>query len=169
MPIIAPGRSSTLSTDTPAVRSEAARQAWGLLGSLGIAFIIMGGIDIALGAYPLSFGDAEWEFGVVSAILNGFAIPTMGGFLLVGSLIARGKFAAARTMSVLAFLVVLILVGLGLLYVTVLPIALKSVQGNPVLALGMKKATVKGLVFLVAYIALFVVLGRKGMRAQSRN
>ena len=149
--------------------STMARHAWGLLGALGAAFVIMGCIDIALGVYPLGFGDPEWEFGVVSSILNGLAIPTMGVFLLVGSLIARGKLRVARLLSVLSIVAAVGLVVLGLLYLTVLPIALKAVQGNAVVALGMKKAMVKGLVFLVAYVTLFLLLGIKGVRVQHKT
>jgi hypothetical protein len=125
----------------------------------------MGLTDILLGIYPPSIGNPEWEFGVVSSILNGFAIPTMGGYLLLASLLARSKPTAARVVSILAIIVAFLLVIMGLLYLTVVPMALKSVAANPVLALGMRKAMVKGVLFLAAYVVLFLYAGMRGLRA----
>jgi hypothetical protein len=164
MPIIATAKASTASSEKTS-QSAHSRVAWTVLGVLGAAFVLMGLTDILLGIYPPSIGNPEWEFGVVSSILNGFAIPTMGGYLLLASLLARSKPTAARVVSILAIIVAFLLVIMGLLYLTVVPMALKSVAANPVLALGMKKAMVKGVLFLVAYVVLFQYAGMRGLRA----
>jgi hypothetical protein len=168
MPIIATAKASTASSEKTS-QSAHARVAWSILGVLGAAFVLMGLTDIVLGIYPPSIGNPEWEFGVVSSILNGFAIPTMGGYLLLASLVARGKLTAARVVSILAIIVAFLLAVMGLLYLTVVPMALKSVAANPVLALGMKKAMVKGVLFLLAYVVLFLYAGLRGLRGSKQS
>ena len=154
-------------TTNERTRSDAVigRDAWSLLAWLGTTFILMGAIDIGLGTYPMAFGNAEWEFGVVSSILNGFAIPTMGCYLLLASSIARGSSGLTRGVAIGMVVVALTLVVLGLLYVTVVPVALKAVNQSDVVYLGMKKAVVKALTFLLAYWLLYVVGAIKGWRA----
>jgi hypothetical protein len=156
---------------TTSSRSEFAlqREAWFLLGWLGIAFVVLGFADIALGLYPLAFGNQEWEFGTVSAILNGFALPTMGFYLLLGSLVSRGKGIGARVLALVMIVVAVLLVVLGLLYATAIPLALKSVSGNAVVALGMKKALVKAAVLLVGYLALYLFGAFRGCRSPRVN
>jgi len=154
-----------------ASRSDSAqtRSAWTLLGVLGAAFVLMGIADILLALYPPSLGNPEWRFRVISSILNGLAIPTMGGYLLLSALLARGKVSAARAMSMLALLAAFLLVILALLYLRVIPLALRSAGENYVLALGVKKAIVKGGILLVAYVALFVFGGIRGLRAAHKH
>src|SRR6476619_3330346 len=100
MPIVGAAKSQSLSSDKVASRpdsgSSATRSSWSLLGVLGGAFVVMGVADIALGIYPMAIGDPEWEFGVISSILNAFAIPTMGGYLLLSSLLASNKVVVTR-------------------------------------------------------------------------
>src|SRR5262249_28846829 len=61
-----------MSKTIPHSRSDSAPQwnAWSILGWLGIVFVVLGFGDIALGIYPTQFGNQEWEFGMVSALLN---------------------------------------------------------------------------------------------------
>jgi hypothetical protein len=162
---------ATQSAERSTVRSETSsgREAWTLIGWIGLIFVLMGVVDIALGVYPTAFGNAEWEFGVASGILNGFAIPTMGAYLLLSSAVARQKAALSRTIAVLMWVIAAVLVILGLLYVTVVPAALKSVDRSDVILLGMKKAIVKAVLFLVAYWFLYAVGGLKGWKAAKRS
>lgn len=154
-------------TDKLPARPEATtqRDAWSLVGWLGFAFMLLGFADIALGVYPTAFGNAEWEFGTVSGVLNGFAIPTMGAYLLLGSLIARQSRVAARALAVVMVVVAATLVVLALLYATGIPLALRTVQQNAVLTLGIKKAILKAAMLLVAYLALYVYGAVRGWRA----
>ena len=139
--------------------------AWSLVGWLGIVLVVLGFVDIGLGLYPLAFGNSEWEFGMITGILNGFALPTMGFYLFLGSLIAGGKRIGARVTALVMVVVAATLVALGLLYATAIPLALKSVAGNALLALGIKKALVKAGVLLVGYLALYVVGAVRGWRS----
>jgi hypothetical protein len=60
------------------------------------------------------------------------------------------------------------LLALGVVYLTVVPVALKSVASNALVALGMKKAVVKALSLGVVDVALLSVGLRKGWRVGSR-
>ena len=167
MRIIGTDRSPQAPTAGEKLRSESTltRDAWMPLGWLGVTFIGMGVVDIGLGTYPPAFGNSEWEFGVVSSILNGFAIPTMGVYLLLSSAIARGRSRLSRGVAIGMFLTAAALILMGLLYVTVVPIALNAVNQNDVIYLGMKKAVVKALIFMLAYWILYFLGGIKGWKA----
>src|SRR5690349_13726579 len=134
MPILAspPGQPAR-SKDLP--RSG---EAWSVLSWVGIAFVVMGLTDIALGWYPASFGNAEWEFGAISAALNGFALPTLGLYLALGSAVASRRVVMGRVLGVIFGVFVVAMIGLALTYVTVIPLALQSVAANELLTAGMK-------------------------------
>ena len=44
----------------------------------GIFIIIVGWVDIFVGWFPLGFGSPEWEFGAVSATVDGLPLSTLG-------------------------------------------------------------------------------------------
>jgi len=169
MPIIGTDRAvGQPNKPPPRIESAGPRDAWTLVGWLGLAFLLMGLADIALGFYPVAFGNAEWEFGIISGILNGFAIPTMGTYLLLGSAIARNKAALTRGVAVWMFAVSAILVVLGLLYRSVVPVAIRAVDRSDVVLLGMKKAIVKAAILVFAYWVLYLVGGIKGWKVSKR-
>jgi hypothetical protein len=136
-----------------------------LLGWLGIVIVVLGFADIVMGLYPTGFGNPEWEFGMASAILNGLAIPTMGAYLLLGCFVARGERVGARVTAVGMIVIAVLLLVLGLLYATGIPLALRSVSGNAVVVLGMKKAILKAGILLVGYLALYVFGALRGWRS----
>lgn len=143
------------------------RTAWELIAWLGALFVLMGAADITLGFYPPAFGNVEWEFGVISGSLNGLAIPAMGSYLLLASAIARAKHTLARLVSAGMFVVVVLLVGLGVLYLMSAPVAIGAVSQSEVVLLGIKKAILKAGLLFIAYLTLFLVGGMKGWKAGS--
>jgi hypothetical protein len=138
--------------------------AWAILSWVAFAFLIMSGTDIALAWYPASFGNPEWEFGAISATLNGFALPTLALYLILASAIARGRLVLTRVLAVVLGLLTIAIGFLGLVYATVIPEALNSVSKNELLTTGMRKAVVKALVLLLAYVILFGAAGVRGWR-----
>lgn len=158
-------------TDPGAVRrvDPHAQDAWKLLSWLGAIFAVLGVADIALGWYPAAFGNPEWEFGTISGSLNALTIPMMGLYLLVASAVARDDRRSRRVLGILMWLMAVGVVGLGLVYITVIPIAIKSVAANELVLLGMKKAIAKGLVLLIGYVVLLIVGARRAGRISVRN
>src|SRR5262245_56246877 len=75
--------------------------AWYLLGWSGLVYILVGGIDILLAWYPIEFGNAEWEFGTISATLDRLPLATVGAMFILAAGVARGIPWLVRLMSVL--------------------------------------------------------------------
>lgn len=136
--------------------------AWTLMSWVGIGFLVMSGTDIALAWYPTSFGNAEWEFGAISASLNGFAIPTLALYLILAAAIARRQLVLARVLSVVLGLLAAIIAFMGIIYALVVPQAFNSVSKNDLLLGGMRRAVIKAVVLILAYL---VLLGMASIRA----
>ena len=140
-----------------------------LLSWLGATFFILGLADIALGWYPAAFGNTEWEFGTISGSLNALTIPMMGLYLLVASAVARADSRSCRALSILMWVMTAALLGIGLVYLTVIPIAIKAVAGSDLVLLGMKKAIAKALLLLIGYAMLLVIGARRCGRVGAVN
>jgi hypothetical protein len=138
--------------------------AWRTLDWLAVAFLVLGLTDIALGWFPLAFGKPEWEFGTISGSLNALTIPMFGLYLLLASAIARGDRRAGRVVAAIMAVLALFLAFLGVVYLTVAPIAIRSVADAPGASLGIRKAIAKALLLGVAYLVLLIVGARKGWR-----
>lgn len=166
MQILSPAQRHPVSVETAALRpaSRASIDAWRLLGWIGISFTILGLLDIGLGWYPTAFGNPEWEFGTISGSLNALAIPMLGLYLVLASAIARSDRRTARIVAVAMGVLMLVILGLGLVYVTVLPLAIKAVSGNALVSLGIKKAIIKAVTLGVADAVLLAVGMVKGWR-----
>jgi hypothetical protein len=135
-----------------------------MLGWLGVAYLIMSAIDLALGWYPLGFGKPEWEFGTISATIAGFAVPTLALYLILGSALARERTKVARGIAVAMIVLALFVAILFILYLTAVPLALEGVSTNPSIQLGIKKAIVKSLTLFLGYETLFIIGAIEGLR-----
>src|ERR1044071_178410 len=149
--------------------SPRSREAWSALGWLGLAFVILGIADIVLGVFPPSFDSTEWVFGTISAVLNGYAIPAMGAFLFLASGLARGTRLQLQITWGLMLLVGIVMAGLGMLYLTVAPIALDSVRQNADAFMSMKKGIGKGFALVIAYTILHIGGAVKGWIASNHR
>jgi hypothetical protein len=124
-------------------------RAWAVLGWTALAFLVVGGFDFALTWYPPDFGNREWEFGTVTASLNGLPILLIGIALLLAASIQTGRRWWA-ILATVASLVMLVWVAVGaVLWATNVPLALESVP--PELAVGIKKSLAKTVVQSVVY------------------
>ena len=137
--------------------------AWTLLGYIGIAFVIIGSLDIGLAWFPFALGSAEWEFGTIGASLNGLPLPGLGLMLILAGGVARESTIQIRIAAIASAALVVLLVVLGFLYVTVIPVALAEVQ-NAVVRAGLMKSIVKALALLVIYPLLFGWVAYRGLK-----
>lgn len=132
---------------------------WQILLVVGLLFVVVGLVDIALVWYPARFGVAEFEFASVSASLNSLPVVTMGVALLVA---ASSKLALRKTawlaLAVIVLLGLLVLVG-GVLFGLTVPLALQA-EVEPTILTGIKKQVAKGAVQLVAYGLTYLLLAR---------
>lgn len=136
---------------------------WYLLGWIGLAFTIVGGADLLLTWYPMNFGSPEWEFGTVTAALDGLPVPTLGLAMLLGVGAARGQRWLMRTLAIVFALLAIVIVTAAILYATNIPIALQSVP-DAVVRTGLKKAIAKSTVQSVVYPAVFLWMAYKAWR-----
>lgn len=151
------GRPTTVERPAAAYSTSAQLIAWRILGWLGLAFFIMSLIDLALGWYPTRFGSPEWEFGTISATVSGLAIPTLSLYLMLGAAFAREQKGIAKALGIVLILLALVLPALGILYLTNVPLALKSTATNDVVHFGMKKAILKAITLFAGYELLYIL------------
>jgi hypothetical protein len=143
--------------------------AWDLLGLLGFALFVVGGTDFLLAWFPARFGNPEWEFGTITAALNGMPVPLMGLSLLLLSALESESVVWARIFSVLLLVWGVVLVGMAVIYGLTIPLAAKGFE-VPNIGTGLKRAIGKSLVQLVVYPAAMVWMGVRGLRlARSVN
>lgn len=168
MQILSPAQRRPITVETASVRpgGRAPLDAWRPLGWIGFAFAVLGLVDIALGWYPPAFGNPEWEFGTISGSLNALAIPMLGLYLALASAIARSDRRTARAIAGVMGLLLLTVLGLGVLYLTVLPLAVKAVAGNALVSLGIKKAIFKAVMLGTIDSVLLAVGMVKGWRVK---
>jgi len=132
--------------------------AWKILGWLGFAFTLVGGADLALTWYPWRFGNPEWEFGTVSAMLDGLPVATLGLVLLLAVGVATGRRWLVQAMAVILLALAMVIVLAAVLYATNVPIALRAVQ-EPLVRTGLKKAIAKSAVQATVYPLVLAWLG----------
>ncbi len=142
--------------------------AWRVLLWIGSAFVVAGFADLALAWYPSAFGSSDWEFGTITQTLNGLPVPALGLALVMASAAARGWRGAVRAVAVLFGLWAVVLMALGLLYATSIPIGLRAVV-DEVPRLGLKKAIARSVVQFAGYSVVFLVLAIIGWRGTRVN
>ena len=141
-------------------------RAWDALGWIGMAFIVIGMVDLVLAWYPPALGSPEWEFGTIGASLNGLPLPALGVALNLSAGIARGSRWQMRAAAGVAVMLALLLLVFAFIYATVIPVALGDAT-NGVVRTGLMKSVAKALVLLVLYPVLFLWLGYRGWKHSS--
>jgi cellobiose-specific phosphotransferase system component IIC len=146
-----------------AIRRADADAVWPLLGSIGLAFALVGVVDITLAWFPSAFGSAAWEFGTIGATLNGLPLPALGLMLVLAGGMARASRWQVRAASIAFTVLTIAIVAVALIYVTVVPVALADVT-NGAVRTGLMKSIIKALVLLALYPALFGWGAHRGFR-----
>jgi hypothetical protein len=125
----------------------------------------MGSADLFLAWYPASFGTVEWEFGAISASLNGMALPSLGLFLLLASAIGDSRRLLTRVIAIAMALLVVVVLALAVIYATDAPVALGAISGNPAVLSTLKKSVAKSSALFLVYLALYSFGAVYGWRA----
>lgn len=170
MPVLIPqdsGRPATVARPSLTQLGSAQLNGWAILGWLGLAYLIMSVIDLALGWYPIRFGQPEWEFGTISATIAGLAIPTLSLYLILASAFARERTRLIKWVAVAMIVIAVFLGVLFILYLTAVPLALRAVSNNPIIHLGMEKSIIKSFTLFLGYEALFILGAIKGLRRRT--
>lgn len=134
-----------------------------VLGWMGLAFLVVGGMDFLLVWYPPSFASREWQFAVVTRSFSSLPVPTMGlGLLIFASVKADRRWWAFLGAAASAVVALAVVVGVVLWGVNI-PLALTQVPDQ--VATGMYRSIARTAVQAVAYPSLFVYLSLTGLRA----
>jgi hypothetical protein len=140
---------------------------WYLLGGIGLVFALVSLADLTLAFYPWAFGDAEWEFGTITTVMDGLPLFTVGAGLALGAMVARGKLAGVRILSIVFGVMGLLLLLLTLRYVGHISTALGAVA-EPAIKTGLRKAITKtmaqGTLYPLGYLWI-ALLGWKHAKA----
>lgn len=123
---------------------------WRFLGWAGWVFVAVGGVDSLLTWFPLALGQPEWEFGTITASLNGLPLPVLGLVLVLGANVAAGRTWMVRVVAVVMLLLALVVLAVAVLYMLNVPLALRAVT-DPLARQGVLKAMVKTVVQVIAY------------------
>jgi len=134
----------------------------------GLALVAASLVDIALAWYPVGIGNAEWEFGTITATLNGLPLLTIGAVLALHGAVAMRRRWFTRSFCVGLWLFVAFLLGCGFIYATDVPIALKNVT-EPLARTGLIRAVAKAGFLLVVFIATYTVLSVQAWRSTANR
>jgi len=126
---------------------------WSVAIALGAALTIVGGTDLGLMVLPPRFGNVEWEFAIVGNVLDAMPVPTVGLTLLALAAFERPVVWLARVLSIVAAVGVLLILGLGALYVMDIPVAMKMTP--PQYKTAVYRALLKSGIFGVTYVAYY--------------
>jgi len=144
---------------------------WPILSGVGLALVLSGGVELALGLYPLRVGIPDWELGTAADFVDRLPLLGLGLLFLLGSALAQGKTALTLFWSVACILVSMVIVTFGLLVATSLPLVLAvPLQGNAQIALvrGLSKFALGAVLYPVALVGAasysLVVLRRASNR-----
>lgn len=128
--------------------------AWRMVGWFGLLLFVAGFGDFILAFVPTAFGSPEWEFGTIASVFAGLPLTTIGLACVLASGLARGKRNLVLATGLLLLLLSLAILVLLVVFLTDVPVAIKTVQGE--VLLGIKKAVMKtvmlGVLFGVAYL-----------------
>jgi hypothetical protein len=141
--------------------------AWSLMGSVGYLFMLVGGIDLALALWPISFRDPTWEFGTAVTVLNGLPVLVLGLGLALISAICLRRLRLARCIAALFLGLALSTLTALFLLLTTAPVAISNAQ-DAVVLLGIRKAIAKGAALGSIYTLAFAWLAFLGWRHSSK-
>jgi hypothetical protein len=139
---------------------------WRILGLVGMGLIVAGAADLGSGLYPLAFGTPEWEFGSIASFLNRLPLMALGlALALAASLALRSRATSILWATGLLGVGLLVLL-LGLVFVTAVPVVMTGQPGDVRVQLwkGIAKAGAQAVVYTLAFVGTAIYAIRAGLR-----
>lgn len=134
---------------------------WRLVIWVGAAFWAVGWLDVGLLWYPQQVGNAGWEFGIISASLNGLPVPVIGTVFVLAGAVALGHPRLARVAQFAGVVAVVVVGAMAVLYGLSAPVTL-GMTSDPTGMGSIKKTMARSLVQIGLYP---VVIGWVVLRA----
>ena len=127
------------------------------VAGLGLVISAIGFTDVILVWVPPDFGNPEWEFGTVSAAIDGMPLATIGLALVMTAAMLRDWRKTIMTGGIVSLLLVLALAASAVIYALDVPLAIRAVA--PQLQGALKRAIGKTLALGAAYVVWFTWSG----------
>jgi hypothetical protein len=129
-----------------------------LLIVIGAVFAVVGIVDLTLLWTPLGFGNPAWEFTTLSQTFSNVPLTGLGIVLVAYGLVRHPKRGGmwCRGFAILSAVVVVLLVAMGILYLTVAPAVVRQTPVEGLDALG--ELLVKNGAEIVLYPIAFALI-----------
>ncbi len=159
---------ATGSAEGRASERRASGSEWVILAGMGAVFALVSLVDVGLSFYPLNFGQADWEFGTATAVMENLPVGTVGiGLMAVAGLGKRADWMIK--LAVAAGIALILVVALcAVMFGRNIAEAVRAVT-EPVLREGLKESMIRTTVQLVGYLGAlgwFVMRLRHGAAAR---
>ena len=164
--IMVGGGVATSNSGSRSSYSALVNASFSLLGLLGFALFVVGGVDFLLNFYPLRFGNPEWEFGTITGALNAIPSSLVGLVLLLVSAVIHESAIRMRALAVVLLAWAAFLLAMGVIYGLTLPLAARGFA-DPGVGLGLKRAIFRSALQLAVYPAVMIWLAVRGFRQAS--
>lgn len=148
---------------------QGAETAANVLAAIGVAFALVGFVDLAIMWTPVRFGTPGWEFATVTQTLTNVPLTTFGlGLIAYGLLSHPSRHPLWTRGSAVVFgVLAVVLVGMGLLYVLSVPAVVQA--ASPEMAGALKRAVLKSGTEMVVYPLTFGLVSVLLWRAVRRS
>ena len=123
----------------------------------GVFIVLLGWIDIGVAWASWGIGSPEWEFGTVSATVDGLPLSTMGLIIVFLASMWSGMRGGLFFTGIWAGWVLLVLLVAGILYGLTVPVAFNAV--GPEARTQLVRAVTKTSTMLVFYLAFYGWVG----------
>ena len=140
-----------------------------ILIGVGLVLALYSLLDTCLALYPFGLGNAEWEVGTISEIINSLPLLTVS---LTAIWVGAGRSGRRRlllTCGVGFLFLALCILGSLVLFSTNIPIALRATLGQDASQLGIKKLAAKTGVQGVLFTTMYIVAGIAAIRQFGRT
>ena len=153
-------------------RSWQSEDVWRILSGIGLMLLLAGGVDLALGIYPLQFGTPEWEFGAIGNFLNRLPLAGLGLMFLLSGALAQGQAAWTMFWGATLLLLGIAVFMFGVLVATSLPLIMGagSAGGTRIpLFKAVAKLGAQVLVYFLAFSLVAIYAIRRARRPEGRR
>ena len=146
---------------SPGERSSRAQPdeqaAWAMVFLVGASLVAIGATDVAMLFYPARFASLDWEFGTISAFVDGLPVMTIGFSAMIVASAARGWRRWRGVLAALALLMAIATLVMLMIFVLDAPAAFRAI--NPAMRQSLTKAVVKTGFMGFVYVCLYAALG----------
>lgn len=138
-----------------------------VLIGVGLVLALVTSTDFILAIYPPGFGNPEWEISIISEIIGGLPLLTIGLVGIWAGFGQQGQRLGLIACGAAFLLLALAVLGGLVLFLTDAPMALNATQD--VAHLGIQKLVAKTVTLGLLFCVLYIVAGVAAMKQSRRT